>query len=165
MAWNVKKCMVRKIRAKCKFIGLRNDRLRCKCEEGGNKSSKLPKEAIKNFPILYQLCKCDLNNFFLSLRKGYYPYEEEDSWEKYDETTMPPKEAFYSELILEGINDTKYADAQKVWEVFEIKNFGEYHNLYAQSGTLLLPDVFENFRNMCLNEYGLDPANFWLEQG
>ena len=47
-----------------------------------------------------------------------------------------------------------------VWEVFEIKNFGKYHNLYAQSDTLLLADVFENFRNMCCNEYRIDPANF-----
>ena len=50
--------------------------------------------------------------------------------------------------------------AQKVWDVFEIKNRGEYHNLYVQSDTLLLADVFENFRNKCLEIYELDPINF-----
>ena len=50
--------------------------------------------------------------------------------------------------------------AQKVWEVFEIRNLGEYHNLYVQTDTLLLADVFENFRNKCLEIYELDPTYF-----
>ena len=83
-----------------------------------------------------------------------------DNWKKFDETTLTPKEAFYSELKLEGISDANYAHAQKVWEVFGIKNRVEYRNLYAQSDTLLLADVFENFRNMCLEIYGLDPTYF-----
>ena len=94
------------------------------------------------------------------LRKGVYPYEYMDSWEKFDETTLPPKEAFYSNLNLEDISDEDYAHAQKVWDVFEIKNRGEYHDLYVQSDTLLLADVFENFRNMCLEIYELDPTYF-----
>ena len=68
-----------------------------------------------------------------------------DNWEKFDETTAPPKEAFYSQLNLEDISDADYAHAQKVWEVFGIKNLGEYHDLYAQIDTLFLADVFENF--------------------
>ena len=83
-----------------------------------------------------------------------------DSWEKFDETTLPPKEAFYSNLNLEDISDEDYAHAQKVWDVFEINNLGEYHDLYVQSDTLLLADVFENFRNMCLEIYELDPVYF-----
>ena len=79
-----------------------------------------------------------------------------DSWEKFDETTLPPKEAFYSNLNLEDISDEDYAHAQKVWDVFEINNLGEYHDLYVQSDTLLLADVYENFRNMCLDIYGLE---------
>ena len=94
------------------------------------------------------------------LRKGVYPYEDMDNWEKFDETTLPPKEAFYSNLNLEDISDEDYAHAQKVWDVFEIKNLGEYHDLYVQSDTLLLADIFENFRNMCLNIYELDPVYF-----
>ena len=84
-----------------------------------------------------------------------------DNWRKFDETILlPPKEAFYSNLNLENISDEDYAHAQKVWEVFEIKNRGEYHDLYVQSDTLLLADVFENFRNMCLEIYELDPTYF-----
>ena len=79
-----------------------------------------------------------------------------DSWEKFDETSLSDKEAFYNKLNLEGISDEDYAHAQKVWEVFEINNRGEYHDLYVQSDALLLADVFENFRNKCIEIYGLD---------
>ena len=88
-----------------------------------------------------------------------------DSWERFDENTIPPKEAFYSELNLENITDKDYEHVKKVWEAFEIKNLGEYHDLYVQCDTFLLADVFENFRNMCLNEYGLDPARFLSAPG
>ena len=64
------------------------------------------------------------------------------------ETTLPPKEAFYSNSNLENNSNEDYAHTQKVWEVFGIKICGEYHDLYVQSDTLLLADVFENFRNM-----------------
>ena len=94
------------------------------------------------------------------LRKGVYPYEYMDSWEKFNETALPPKEAFYSNLNLEDISDEDYKHAQKVWNVFEIKNLGEYHDLYVQNDTLLLSDIFENFRNMCLSIYKLDPVYF-----
>ena len=83
-----------------------------------------------------------------------------DSWEKFDETRLPPKEAFYSNLNLEDISNEGYVYARKVWDVFEIKNLGEYHNLYAQTDTLLLADVFENFRNKSLEIYGIDPTYF-----
>ena len=65
------------------------------------------------------------------LRKGIYPYEYIDSWERFDENTIPPKEAFYSEFTLENITDKYYEDVKKVWEVFEIKNLGEYYDLYV----------------------------------
>ena len=83
-----------------------------------------------------------------------------DSWEKFDETTIPPKEVFYSTLNLEDISDEDYEPVQKVWNVFEIKNGGEYHDLYVQSDTLLLADVFQNIRSMCIEIYGLDPVYF-----
>ena len=83
-----------------------------------------------------------------------------DSWEKFDETALPPKEAFYSNLNLEDVSDEDYVHAQKVWDVFEIKNPGKYHDLYVQSDTLLLADVFENFRNKCLEKYQFDPVYF-----
>ena len=80
------------------------------------------------------------------------------SWEKFDETTLPPKEAFYSNLNLEDISDEDYAHAEKVWDVSEINNLGEYHDIYVQSNTLLLADVYENFRNICHEKYQLDSA-------
>ena len=65
-----------------------------------------------------------------------------DNWEKFDKITLPPKEVFYSNLSLENISDEDYEHAQKVWNVFEIKNRGKYHDLYAQSDTLLLANVY-----------------------
>ena len=77
----------------------------------------------------------DLNEFVLLLRKGVCPCEEMDSWENFDETSLPDKEAFYRKLTLEDISDKDYGHAQKVWEVFEIRNRGEYHDLYVQCDT------------------------------
>ena len=92
------------------------------------------------------------------LRKGVYLDEYIDSWEKFDETTLPPKEV-HSNSNLEDISNKDYMDAQKVWDVFVI-NSGEYHDLNVKSDTLLLADAFENFRNKCLEIYELDPIYF-----
>ena len=96
--------------------------------------------------------------------EGVYPYEYMDSWKKFDESELPPKEAFYSNINLEDISDEDYALAQKVWDVFEIKNLVEYHDLYVQSDTLLLADVYENVRK-CLDKYELDPPYFMSAPG
>ena len=88
-----------------------------------------------------------------------------DSWEKFNETSLPDKESFYSELNKEGITDEDYAHAQKVWKVFKIKNLGEYHDLYVQSDTLLLANVYENSRDECIGKYKLDPAHFLSAPG
>ena len=81
-------------------------------------------------------------------------------WEKFTEILLPEKEDLYSHLIVEDITDADYAHAKIVCKDFEIKNLGEYHDLYVQSNTLLLADVFENFRNMCLKIYELDTEKF-----
>ena len=73
---------------------------------------------------------------------------------------MPDKEAFYSCLKIEDITDVGYRYAKRVYKEFNNKNLGDYHNLYVQSYTLLLVDVFENFRNKCIEIYELDPAHF-----
>ena len=104
----------------------------------------------------------DANKFVLLLRKGVYPYEYIDSWEKFNEITLPDKESFYSKLNKEGITDEDYAHAKNVWKVFEIKNVAAYHNLYVQSDTLLLADVLENFRDKCIDIYKLEPAHFFV---
>ena len=82
-----------------------------------------------------------------------------DSWEKFNETTLPNKKTFYSKLYLEYITDEDYIHAEKVFEELKLKNLGEYHDLYVQSDTLLLADVFENFRNKCIEMYELNPAH------
>ena len=88
-----------------------------------------------------------------------------DSWERSDETTLPNKEDFYSSLNMEDITGIDYRYAKRVFKFFNNKNIGDYHNLYVQSDTLLLADVFENFRNMCLKEYKFDPDHFTSAPG
>ena len=83
-----------------------------------------------------------------------------DSWQRFDETSLPDKEAFYSNLNMEDITDFDYRHGKTVFEYFINKNLGDYHDLYVQSDTLLLADVLENFRNMCIEVYELDPAHF-----
>ena len=83
-----------------------------------------------------------------------------DSWERFNKTSLPDKEFFYSELYLKDITDKDYIHAQKIFEELELKNLGDYHDLYVQSDTFLVADVFENFRNQCIEIYELDPAHF-----
>ena len=88
-----------------------------------------------------------------------------DSRERFKEESLPDKEYFYSELNKEHITDEDYAHAQKVQGTFNIKNLGEYHDLYVQSDTALLTDVFENFRDKCIEIYKIDPAHFLSAPG
>ena len=81
------------------------------------------------------------------LRKGVHPYEYMDNWERFNETSLPSKESFYSNLNMENID---YRHGNNVLNKFNLNNLGEYHDLYVQSDTLLLADVFENFRDVCL---------------
>ena len=70
-----------------------------------------------------------------------------DDWEKFNETSLPEIEDCYSHLNMEDITDADYTHAKRVCKYFEIKSFGEYHDLFVQSDTLLLTNEFENFRN------------------
>ena len=83
-----------------------------------------------------------------------------DTWERFNETLLPDKEAFYSNLKSEDITDVDYRHAKRVFKNLSNKHLGDYHDLYVQSDTLLLADVFENFRNMCIKVHELDPAHF-----
>ena len=85
-----------------------------------------------------------------------------DDWEKFNETSLPEKEDFYSHLNMEDITDSDYAHTKRV---LKIKDLGKYHCLYVESDTLLLADIFENFRNICLNIYELDPEKFLSATG
>ena len=95
--------------------------------------------------------------FISLLRKVVYRYEYIDDWEKFNEISLPKYVDFYSNLCIDDITDTDYNHAKRVSKDFEIKNLGEYHDLYFISNTLLLADVFENFRKICLEIYQLDP--------
>ena len=98
------------------------------------------------------------------LRKGVYPCEYIDSRKKFNKNTIPPKKAFYSKI--KSISDANYEHVKKVWEAFKKKkNLGEYHDLYVQCDTILLGDVFENFRDNCIEIYELDPAHFLSAPG
>ena len=96
----------------------------------------------------------------LLLRKGVYPYEYMDDWDRINEKNLPNKCDFYSSLNMEHISEIDYRHALKVFNKFNIKDLGEYHDLYVQSDTILLADVFESLRNLCLNTYKLVPAYF-----
>ena len=85
-----------------------------------------------------------------------------DCLERFNDNTHQNKKAFYSKLYLEGITDEDYIHTKKVFEKLELKNLGEYHDLYVQSNIFLHADVFENFRNKCIEIYELDPTHFFL---
>ena len=87
-----------------------------------------------------------------------------DSWERFNETSLPDKKHFYSELNLEDITDRDYSHAQKLFEEY-CTDIGDYHDLYVQTDTLLLTDVFEKFRDKCIEIYGLDPSYFLSAPG
>ena len=88
-----------------------------------------------------------------------------DDWEKLNKAKLPEKEDFCVHLNMEDIIDADYSHANRVCKDFEIKNLGECHDFYVQSDTLFLADVFEYFRNMCVNVYGLDSAKFLSPPG
>jgi len=118
----------------------------------------------EEFPIMGQMCT-EENKRKLLLKKGIYPYEYMDSFNRFDETQLPEKEKFFSSLSGKGITDEEYAHAQKVWETFGCRTLGDYHDLYVTTDVLLLADVFENFRKVCQGKYGLDPAHYYSAPG
>ena len=117
------------------------------------------------FSNTYNFCSGDINKFILLLRKGVYPYEYIDSFQRFFETSLLDKDAFYSNLNMESITDIDYRHAKNVFKKFNNNNLGDYHDLYGQSDTLLLADVFTNFRKVCFGMYELDPANFLSASG
>ena len=122
--------------------------------------SNLPAEALKYTSKRFQKEKLNL-----MARKGVYPYDYMDSFEKFNKTELPTKEEFYSILNNEHISDEDYSHAENVWNTFKLKTMGEYHNLYLESDILLLADVFENFRKICLQYYKLDPCHYFTSPG
>ena len=151
------------IKCKSDFCFLRaiNEKLIFKCIDCEKEYEKeFNNELIERFVNTYKFCDNDLDKFIMLLRKGVYPYEYIDGWDKFNEKIIPSKELFYSNLTLENVSETDYAHANNVFKKFNISNLGEYHDLYISSDTLLLTDIFENFRQSYLKNYELDPAHF-----
>ena len=98
-------------------------------------------------------------------QKGFYPYEYMDNIEKLKDTKPPPQKAFYSKLTGKGINNYNYNHVLEVWKTCKIKKLKEYHEVYNKTDVLLLADVFEKFRDLCLKNYGLDPAHYYTAPG
>ena len=122
--------------------------------------NNLPKNGFKNISKYYTPEEVELIK-----QKGFYPYEYMDTEEKFNDTKLPPREVFYSKLSGKGITEKNYKHACNVWNTFKMKTFKDYHKLYNETDVLLLADVFENFRNLCLKIYGLDPVYYYTAPG
>ena len=127
---------------------------------------KLSIDILKQrFPNTYRLCNNNIDKFKLLLRKGVYPYEYMDSWEKFELPVPLDKKHYYSKLNDSNISDKDIEHVKNVCDTLKIDNLGQYHDLYVQSDTALLADVFENFRDKCLGIDKLDPAYFLSAPG
>ena len=122
--------------------------------------SNLPKEDLN-------YTSEDFTGDKLSLMKQQhmYPYDYMDCFEKFNQIELPTKDEFFSVLNDQHVTNREYDHARKVWEIFNLKNMGEYHDLYLKSDLLLLADVFESFRKTCLQYYKLDPCHYFTSPG
>ena len=89
---------------------------------------------------------CSEQQYELLTRKGVYPYEHMKSWDRFEDTELPPIESFYSSLNMSGVSESDYQNAQRVWEEFGICNIRDYHDLYLRTDVLLLANVFLEIR-------------------
>ena len=139
----------------CRFMASSLDKL----------ASNLDDDQCKHLKEFYKEEKV----FKLMRRKGVYPYEHMDGWEKFEETSLQPKDTFYSRLNMKGISDQDYEYAQQVWNRItpehENITLGDYHNVYLATDVLLFAGVFETFWDKCLKYYKLDPAYFYTAPG
>ena len=130
-----------------------------------NYQQKFDEELKKRFLNTYKFSNHDKNKFISLLQKVVYLYEYIDEWIKFHEIPLPEKEDFFIRLNMEDITDADYAHAKRVCRESEVKNLGEYLDLYVKCDTLLLGDVFENFRNICLKTCKLNPAKIFSTSG
>ena len=123
---------------------------------------------VKNLP---EGALNNLNKYFtpeqvkLLKQKGFFPYDYMDNIEKLKDKKPPSQKAFYSKLTGKGINNYNYNHVLNVWKTWKMKTFKEYLELYNVTDVLLLADVFENFRDICLKNYGLDPVYYYTAPG
>ena len=124
---------------------------------------------LNDFPILEemfpQVWDVTPEEMELLCKKGVYPYSYMDNSNKFNETSLPPKEDYYNELTKEDISQEKYEFAQTVWSTMGCETLGDYHDIYLYQDIFLLADVFEQFRDVCLKKYDLDPAHYHTVPG
>ena len=118
---------------------------------------------LDEFPILSSYYEG--RQLELLRRKGVYPYEYMDRLGKLDEKQLPSIDQFYSHLSEQGISKEDYSHAKTVWKEFKIETMKDYHDLYLKTDVLLLADVFENFRKVCMKHYKLDPTWYYTSPG
>ena len=130
--------------------------------------------SVKDFKYLNK--EFVFENLKLLKQKDAYPYEYMDSFKRFGEEKLPDKKCFYSSVKdgttgdngkkLDGhINDEDYLTCKKIWNEFNMKNMGDYHDHYLKKDVLLLADVFEKFIDTCLKFYGLDPCHYFSSPG
>ena len=127
----------------------------------GNLVKNLPEDAFDMMEHFFD----DEDDLKLLLRKGVFPYDWFDGFSKLNALKIPPKEEFYSALYDSHVSDEDYAHAQNVWDNFKMRSMRDYHDLYLKTDTILLADLFENFRDVCIKNYGLDPAWYYTSPG
>ena len=153
-------------------------------KKGIERSKEIELRFIDNFKFMSSSLDCLVNNlacggnyhflgfkeynenqYKLLAKKGIYPYEYITNWDKFKEMKLPPKEAFYSKLNMSGVSKEDYEHANRTWKEFSLADLGEYHDLYLKTDVILLSNIFETFRQVCLKNYGLDPAHFYTAPG
>jgi hypothetical protein len=123
-------------------------------------ADNLPRDGFKETSKFFKKEQLDL-----VVRKGIFCYDFVDSLEKLNYTSLPTRDEFYSMLTESHVTDADYKHAEKIWEIFKCKNLGEYSDIYLKCDVLILSDVFECFRNLCLKNYELDPCYYFTAAG
>ena len=161
---------IRKIKCKdcycfLEYENAKDDQIKYKCLSC-NKDylNKLGEELKKKFKITFKFFHNDINKFILLLRNSVYPYEYIDDWKKFQETTLPEIQEFYSNLNMGKITDADYMHGKRVCRHFE-KKLGEYHYLYDNTDMSFLAHVFENFKEMRLKIFQPNPAKYLQAPG
>lgn len=134
-----------------RFMASSLDQLSSYLEEFPNLKLQFPNESEEHISLL--------------TKKGVMPYDYIDSNDRFNDTSLPPIEVFYSKLEGKKCPRKLYERAQLVWNKFKCQNLGEYSDLYMKTDILLLADVFEQFRSSCHKTYGLDPAHYFTLPG
>ena len=151
-----------RIQDSLQFLNCSLDKLVSNLRERGVNEKKTLQET---YPTAYTYFKnkwplIEDEAFELLTRKGVYPYEYINSWDKFNESKLPGIDCFHSKFTNSNISNEDYRFAQELWSKFCLQNIGDLHDLYMNTDVMLLGDVFESFRCTTLVKYNLDPAHF-----